>query len=227
MKRDKAMKDLEEFRQRTKQNEEVLIESHRNEIADLNKRLEELKDDVGKQNESFEAMYKRFESEKQGLVEDMKTRHRQEIEKLEEKYANNKDALRLERLKMSEKFEVELSRLRSELDESTSRAANEKLEYEQNLSKLKSFHERELEACKQNSSSEYMKLIDTLKSSLETLKKQKQSDEAEFSLKYNRKLEEIVSKEEEIKSLNDALDKYKNMLDNSNNDVTIVNQKVL
>ena len=74
--------------------------------------------------------------------------------------------------------------------------------------------------------SEYLKIIESLKASLEVMKKEKQTDESEFSARYNKKLEEIVSKEEEIKTLNETLLNYKSRLDNSNNDVSLVNQKV-
>lgn len=178
------------------------------------------------QTDNFESVYKSFEKEKNLLVEDLKAKHRQELERIEEKYANNKDALKLERQKLAEKYESEISRLRVELDESVARANKEKQEYEQNLSKLKSFHERELEACKQNSSNEYVKLIETLKTNLETLKKQKQADENEFNFRYNKKLEEIVTKEEEIKRLQEMLAQYKSNLESSSNDMGIYNERV-
>ena len=224
--REKALKDLEEYRLKTKQNEETLIETHKIELVELKRRLNELHEEAVKQSSLFESAYKKFEKEKSHVAEELRAKHREEMEKLEEKYASNKDSLRLEKVKLAEKYDAEISRLRSEIEEAANKATKEKLEYEQNLSKLKSFHERELDACKHNSSSEYLKIIESLKASLEAMKKEKQADESEFTARYNKKLEEIVSKEEEIKTLNETLLKYKSRLENSNNDVSLVNQKV-
>lgn len=220
------MKDFEEFRQLTKKSEEDLKQKQRHELAALNAKLDELSRELGVQMDSFEATYKKFEREKNLLAEDLNAKHRKELERLEEKYASNKDALTHERTKLSEKHQAELGQLRNELDEVVARANKEKLEYEANLNKLKAFHEHELEACKQNSSSEYLKLIDVLKANIETMKKQKQSDDVEFAAKYNRKLEEIVSREEEIKSLNDMLAELRGNLAKSDHNYVAINQKV-
>lgn len=220
------MKELETYRQQSKKSEEDLKETHRNEIVALNSKLDELNGELTSQIDLFEAAYKKFEKEKSLLTEDLKTKHRQEIDRLEEKYSSNKDALKQERAKLAEKYEAELIQLRSELEESGNRANREKQEYEANLSKLKAFHDRELEACKQNSSSEYLKLIDVLKANMEAMKKQKQSDDAEFSNRYNRKLEELVTREEEIKTLTDQLNELKSNLEKSDQNFGTVNQKV-
>lgn len=220
------MRDLEAYRQKSQQSEDDLKEAHRSEIAELNSKLDELQQELSEQVDSFEAMYKKFEKEKNLLADELKLKHRQDLEKVEEKYANNKETLNQERGRLAEKYEAELSKLRVELEESFARANKEKQEYEQNLSKLKAFHEHELEACKQNSSSEYLKLIDVLKANIEAMKKQKQSDDVEYALKYNKKLEEIVTREEEIKSLNDMIGQLKSNLSKSSNDFGEISQKV-
>lgn len=199
---------------------------HKNEIAELNQKLDELKQDFIEQIKIFESVYKKFEKDKITLVDDLKLNHRLEIEKLEEKYAANKDILGSERAKLEENYKVEINRVKAELEEIASKAGKEKQEYEQNLNKLKSFHERELEACKQNSTNEYVKLIDVLKANIESMKKQKLLDENEFNSKYNKKLKEIVILEEEIKSLNEMISNIKNSLMTSNNDLSFYNQKV-
>lgn len=217
---------MEEFRLKSKQNEDNLIETHKNEITQLNHKLEELKQEFFKQCDQFESVYSRFEKEKGLIADEIKAKYRQDLERLEEKYTSNKDSLRLEKVKLSEKYEAELSRQRAELDQEQTRFAKERQEYELNLAKLKAFHERELDACRQNSTSEYTKLIDGLKANIEAMKKQKQADENEFNMKYNKKLNEVLDLEAENKCLNETLDKYKFNFENSSKEVDFSNQKV-
>lgn len=225
-KRELAFEELEEYRQKSKKFEDDLKETHRSEISSLNGKLDEMQRELTAHIGLFEATYKKFEKDKSIMIDELKRKHRAEIERLEEKYANNKEALKQERASVAEKYEAELSQLRSELEESSKLASKEKQEYELNLSKLKAFHERELDACKQNSSSEYLKLINVLKGNIESMKKQKQSDDAEYALRYNKKLEEIVTREEEVKSLNLTITQLRANLNKSNNNVGEVNQKV-
>jgi hypothetical protein len=103
---------------------------------------------------------------------------------------------------------------KTELDSAVEKLGKEKVDYEQNLAKLKAFHERELDALKQNSTSEYQTLLNNLKLELEKANKSKIQIEQELTRNYNAKLEEIVAKEAEISQLQDELNKLK--FDHSN-----------
>lgn len=224
--REKAFKELEEFRQNCKYNEERLIEFHRNEIVGLNQKLEELKQQLCEQSNEFEFIYTKFEKEKNLLSESIRVKNLEEIEKFEEKYAKKEDTLKKEKQKLVEKFHSEISRLKNELEENVTKSNKEKQEYENNLIKLKAFHEHELDACRQNSNNEYVKLIEVLKTNIESLRKQKIIDENELIQKYNKKQDELAIKEEEIKSLNEMMLDYKKKLESSSNDIKFINQKV-
>jgi hypothetical protein len=54
-----------------------------------------------------------------------------------------------------------------------SKMSKEKFEFEQNMQKLKLFHEKELEVFKQNSTGEYQKMINNLKKDWDELTQQK------------------------------------------------------
>lgn len=227
LKREKALKEFEEFRLKSVENEEQLINAHQDELVELNKKLGELKNEYDLNLSEFASLDARRDEAKAREINELKTKHRLEIEKLKEQYtSSSKDSFKQERAKLVETYESELERIRRELEESVSKASQEKLEYELNVNKLKAFHERELEACKQNSSSEFNKLITTLKADVELLQRQKQSVEVEFAGKLKRKLEELVDKEEEIKGLNEMLNKFRSNFDTSNNDLNLLNQKV-
>lgn len=217
---------MEDFRLKTLENEENLVLSHKQELIDLNKMLEKLKSDQEKQYKQFEAVNKKYESDKLYLVEDLKSKHRLEIESLKQSFNSNKDVLDQEKRKLEEKYESELNKLKSDLENVNSRNLKEKAEYEQNILKLKTFHEKELEALRQNSSSEYEKLIKSLKNDLDSLGKQKIAKEAEFNQRYNNKVEEILQKEDMIQSLNEQIKKLESNVHDSNKNFMELNEKV-
>ena len=118
-------------------------------------------------------------------------------------------------------------KLRADIDALNSKLMHEKLEHEQNITKLKTFHEKELDAHKQNSTKEFTQLIENLKIQLEQANKDKVLAEKEHNKRYEKKLEEIVGKEDEIKSLNDKLILCKNDLETSNINLANLNSKVI
>jgi hypothetical protein len=187
----------------------MLVMRHKEEIIDLNKMLEDVKHDQSKQFKQFDALAKKFENEKLYLVEDLKSKHRLEIENLKQSFNSNKDSFNEERRALMQEHEAEMAKLRQEIDAVTAGASKDKAEHEQNMLKLKKFHEKELEASKNNSTSEYVKLIDGLKLDLEALNKQKAASEHELKERYTKKIEEIVAKEEQIDLLKKSLDESK------------------
>ena len=117
-------------------------------------------------------------------------------------------------------------KLRADIDALNSKLMHEKLEHEQNITKLKNFHEKELDAHKQNSTKEFTQLIENLKIQLEQVNKDKVLAEKEYNKRYEKKLEEIIGKEDEIKSLNEKLKLFKSDLETSNINVFNLNKKV-
>jgi hypothetical protein len=117
----------------------------------LNKKLGELKNEYDLNLSELASLDAKRDEAKAREINELKTKHRLEIEKLKEQYtSSSKDSFKQERAKLVETYESELERIRRELDESVAKASQEKLDYELNVNKLKAFHERELEACKQN-----------------------------------------------------------------------------
>ena len=94
------------------------------------------------------------------------------------------------------------------------------------MTKLKLFHSKELEALKQNSNNEYINVINNMKVELEQLGKEKKKSENELRQKYEKKLEEIVIKDEEISMLKEKLNQLQANLDQSNKIYFELNEKV-
>ena len=224
--RERAVRDLDSFKARHVAHEENLVLTHRQEIVKMTGMLEELKNEYEKQTQKFDSITNKYNLDKQTLLEDMKQKHRLEIESLKQSFNTNKDAFSVERTKLEEKHVSDMLKLRADLDAMTSKMSHEKLEHEQNITKLKAFHEKELDAHKQNSTKELTQLIESLKAQLDQVNKEKMLTEKEMNKRYEKKLEEILVKEEEIKTLNEQLKRVKTDLNASHTIVANLNAKV-
>ncbi len=224
--REKALSDLEEFKLRALENEENLTLKHHDEIISLNRMLEHVKNDQESQHKHFEAAIAKFEADKKYQIEDLKSKHRLEMESLRENLNSNKDALSDEKKRLEEKYQLELNKLKAEIDSLNINTNKERSEYEQNMTKLKLFHTKELEALKHNSNNEYLNVINNMKVELEQLGKEKKKSENELRQKYEKKLEEIVIKDEEISMLKEKLNELQTNLDQSNKIYFELNEKV-
>jgi hypothetical protein len=216
---------LEEFKLRALENEENLTLKHHDELIDLNRMLEHLKNDQETQSKHFEATMAKFEADKKYQIEDLKSKHRLELESVRENLNSNKDAISDEKKRLEEKYQAELSKLKADIEGLHANAAKERTEHEQNMTKLKLFHTKELEALRQNSNNEYLNVINNMKNELELLGKEKKKSENELRQKYEKKLEEIVIKDEEISNLKNKLNELQANLEQSNKIYFELNEK--
>ena len=226
IKREKALRDFENYKIKAIENEENLTLSHKEELIDMNKMLLDLRDDQDKQLKRFDLLTNKFNSEKVYLIEDLKSKHRIEIENLKQSFVTNKDSMQAEKNKLEERHEKEINKIRSELEAVHTRMNTDKSEYEQNTFKLKTFYEKELEANRNNSNNQYTQLINSLKSEMEKLNKDKIFFENQMNNRFNQKLEEILDKEQEIKHLKETLNGLQSNLGNSDSVLTSLNEKV-
>lgn len=214
--KERAIKEMEQFKLSSIENEESLVMAHRDEIIELNQMLEKLKIDYENLYQKNEEIIKKYEKDSLYFIEDLKSKHRLEVESLKQTYNSSKDKFLADRQILEEKHEEQVQKLKQEIDTLNSIYSKDKQDFDQNILKLKTFHQKELEALKQNSNSEYEKFIASLKSDLESMTNEKKHIEIEMNKKYNSKLEEIVSKEEEITQLNTFIDELKSKFEDSN-----------
>jgi chromosome segregation ATPase len=122
---------------------------------------------------------------------------------------------------------IELSKLQSTIDELKQQHANEKQDYENNIKKLSSLHEKELEALKTNANGEFLNQINEYKNELEKVRKEKLDSEKELNKRYESKLEEIVRKDEEIEILKEKLNNMQKNLESSGTDINLINEELM
>lgn len=193
----------------------------------MNKEVDYLKTTFEDQIQQFKTIISKFDAEKLYLVEDLKSKHRLEIENIKSNFNSSKDTLQADRAKLEEIHRNELNKLQMQIDELKMRNQNDKNDYEQNITKLRALHEKEIEAFKSNTSNEYLSHINSLKEELERLRKEKQENEKELNRLYKEKLEEIAVKEEEIEFLKEKLTNIQSNLESSGKDLMIVNDELI
>lgn len=225
--KEQAIKEMEQFKLRSIENEESLVMAHRDELIELNQMLEKVRHECENLYQKNEQITKKYEQDTLYLIEDIKSKHRLEIESIKKTYNSNKDNLIAEHKYLEEKHQEEIQKLKKEIDMANSNFSKEKQDFDQNILKLKTFHQKELEALKQNSNSEYEKFISSLKADLELMAKDKMQFEIEMNKKYNSKLEEIVTKEEEIKKLNEFIAQFKLKFQDLNENYLKLNESFL
>lgn len=225
--KERAIKEMEQFKLRSIENEESLVMAHRDEMIEMNQMLEKLKHECENLYEKNEQKAKKYEQDTLYLIEDIKSKHRLEIESLKKTYSSNKDNLIAEHQYLEERHQQEIQKLKKEIDLANSNFSKEKQDFDQNILKLKTFHQKELEALKQNSNSEYEKFIASLKSDMESMAKDKMQFEIEMNKKYNSKLEEVVTKEEEIKKLNEFIAQLQLKLQDLNENCFKLDQNII
>lgn len=151
--------------------------------------LDELKSRHQKELDGLKSnMMSRTKSDVDTTVSKLKEEHEKEIGQLQTDLANLLDKFNeensqnesnIETLKMG--HEKEVTRLEAEVQRLKDKMASDAAEHDQAIQKLKLFHEKELEARSQNSNSEYLSLIENLKSQMAGLSKEKAFMEADLN----------------------------------------------
>jgi hypothetical protein len=193
----------------------------------MNKDIDSIKNQYEEQIQQFKNVISKFDAEKSYLIEDLKSKHRIEIENLKLNFNSNKDTINADRLKLQEAHNIELLKIQAQVDEVKVKQVTEKNDHEQNIKKLKLLHEKEIEAMKTNTNSEFINQINSLQNEMEKLRKEKFENEKDLNKRYEEKLEEIVRKDEEIELLRAKLLNIKSNLENSGKDLTVINDELI
>ena len=193
----------------------------------MNKEIDSSKSQYEEQINQFKEIISKFDAEKAYLVEDLKSKHRLEIENLKLGFNSNKDSFNAEKLKLQEAHNSELAKLHASIEDLKTKQAMERQDYENNMKKLSSLHEKELNALKSNTNSEFLNQINNLKGEIEKIRNEKFESEKELTKRYESKLEEIIGKDEEIEVLKDKLKNIQGTLETSRKDVTAINDELI
>lgn len=232
--KEKAFYEFEQYKSKTSKTEQELVDRFCKKVNDMNKEIDSIKNQYEEQIQQFKLIISKFDTEKAYLIEDLKSKHRIEIENFKSSFNSNKDQMTEELLSSeTEKqnilkvHKIELSKLQSTIDELKQKHANEKQDYENNIKKLSSLHEKELEALKTNANGEFLNQLNGLKNELEKVRKEKLDSEKELNKRYESKLEEIVRKDEEIEILKEKLKNMQKNLESSGTDINLINEELM
>ena len=199
------MSEFEQLKASARDNEQRLSVAHKQDLVELNKMLMSVRDEQERQAQLFQAACAKMEKERAYAVEDLKSKHRLELEAMRATLDANRDSLRSDRRQVEEQYEAELAKVRADMEALATKAAAERAESEQNMAKLKAFHERELDALKLNSQGEFQLMIDSLKVELQRAEKTRGEMEADMRAKYERTLAQLVEKETQVERLSKEL----------------------
>lgn len=225
--RNKIEQDYNEFKLESLKREQKFSDNYSHEINEMTKQMETLRAQFEMQLKEFKDTNSKYEHEKLYLIEDLKSKHRIEIDNLKQSYNSNKDSFLSEKLKLEEQHKQELIKLQLFVDELKTQNQSVISENEANINKLKAFHAKELEALKANSNQEYLANLNELKNEIEKIKREKIELENDWKRKLDRKLEEIVEKDEEIDVLKQKLASINQNLESSGKNLDILNNELL
>ena len=193
--------NFEAFKTKSFEKESALHDDYERKLSELSKKMEQSRKDFEAQIRGFDEVSAKFESEKKYLLEDLKSRHRLEIESLKQGFGSQKEALASDKSKIEELHRAEVDALHGKIEELRAKHAQESHDFELNVTKLKMLHAKELDALAVNSNSHFLANLNELKSKLDKLRKEKISGDNEHRRRFEEKIGELVAKDEEIEAL--------------------------
>lgn len=203
--REKVSGEFEAFKAKSFEKESALHEDYERKLSEVSKKMEISRKDFEAQIRGFEELSAKFESEKKFLLEDLKSRHRLEIDSLKQSFSSHRETLQSEKNKLEEMHGAEIDALNKKLEELRQKNAQDSQDFEMNLTKLKLLHAKELDALAANSNNQFLANISELKNELEKARKEKLSSDNEHRRRFEEKIGELVAKDEEIGDLRDKL----------------------
>ena len=111
----------------------------------MNKLLEVLQTSQENQLKKFDHLTKKMQADKEHAVEDLKSKHRLEIEAVKQTcMSRNKSDLNDETLMLKQRHEAELAGLKSDMANLLEKFNQENVENERNIERLKAGHDKEM-----------------------------------------------------------------------------------
>ena len=146
LQREEAMSEFEKFKRRNEDHEARLKSEFSDKILTMSKELLAAKKQFEERMKDFQATRRKLEEDRDKAVEELSSKHHDEMDQLMKAHRVRYDELVKEKEKLQKQFEQKLSTLQSSGDVAAEERRKIELEYQEKVEKLKAFYEKELAA---------------------------------------------------------------------------------
>lgn len=146
LQREEAMSEFESFKRRTNDKEARLKSEFSDRILTMSKELLTSKKEFEERLKDFQATRKLLEENRDKAVEELTSKHHDEIDQLMKAHRVRYDEVVKEKQKLEKEFQEKLSRAETSSDAVAEERHRIESEYQEKLDKLKAFYEKELAA---------------------------------------------------------------------------------
>ncbi|XP_027039742.1 protein FAM184A-like [Pocillopora damicornis] len=146
LQREEAMSEFESFKRRTNDEEARLKSEFSDRILTMSKELLTSKKEFEERLKDFQATRKLLEENRDKAVEELTSKHHDEIDQLMKAHRVRYDEVVKEKQKLEKEFQEKLSRAETSSDAVAEERHRIESEYQEKLDKLKAFYEKELAA---------------------------------------------------------------------------------
>lgn len=156
LQREEALSEFEKFKRRNEDQEARLKSEFSDKILAMSKELLAAKKQFEERLKDFQTTRKRLEEDGDKAVEELSSKHHDEMDRLMKAHRVRYDELAKEKQKLEKEFQQKLALAQSSGDVAAEERRKIELEYQEKVEKLKAFYENELAASKalQESSNE-------------------------------------------------------------------------
>ncbi|XP_071506499.1 protein FAM184A-like [Diadema antillarum] len=216
--------EFSEFKRKSEVKEGNLRAEHSQKLLSLSQDLLAVKRDFEDRLKQFDDVKARLEREKHGALEDLKSKHRDELEALQQAQNAQKMGQSSELEEINMKHAAEISRLKEECEAVNEQKTQLVEDYEGKLEKLKAFHEREISALREN---ELQKQGMEWKEKEEALRRTFAQKEHSLNSKVQELTAELAVSEEDLAKYKDLLTKAEAALESREGDASNLGQQLL
>lgn len=159
-------------------------------------------------------------------IQEMETRHAKELEEFQD-FQHNQDSDWLNRCaEMEDKYKVDMLALQEQLASSQADRLKMEEDYTQKLEKAQAFHEKELNALRQNQSSSFEEELSKLREQQEKLKQDFSAQEGELRKQIDRLVRQLADTEDLAESQKQELDRLRAELGNKDSSAESITRMV-
>lgn len=220
LQREEAMSEFERFKQRTEGDEARLKSDFSDKILAMSKELLASKKQFEERLKDFQATRKLLEEDRDKAIEELTSKHHNEIDQLMKAHRVRYDEVVKEKQRLEKEFQEKLALAESSGDAVAEERRRIESEYQEKLDKLKAFYEKELAASRSLQESSKETQLKEWENREKALKSEWNRQERIFKDRISELLNQLSDGEQQMSILKAQLSELESKLEGKDGDST-------
>ncbi|XP_050395937.1 protein FAM184A [Patella vulgata] len=223
---ERALGEFENFKRKAEEELCNVKKSHAEKMLEISQDVLIAKREFAENVEKFVEFQKRFESEKQRAIDELKKNHEVELDSVRNFQGSQNEQMVHEVSRLKEKHSEEIDSLSEKYELLQVEKNKSEEDYEQKLQKAQAFYENELEVIKREQSASQDSLVQTLKDQQEKLRKDFSSQEAELKKQIDSLIHQLADSEECVEKHGNRISQLESLLQDTDSNSQNLVQKL-